>query len=249
MHWLLKAITTGIAAFIATNLDDLILLTILFSQVYSAGDRDAAPTEGQPSHGRKAEGSLVQAQQIRAQQIRAQQIVTGQYLGFLFLVLASLPGVLGGWIVPRPWLGLLGLLPIAIGLHQLLHQEPEATVQQVNVIALPDRPQRNSRKITALLSSPIGQVAAITVANGGDNLGIYVPLFASQPVATVGLILVVFFGLVGVWCAIAYFLTRHPVIVKILARYGHLLLPLVLIGLGIMIIMESQTLTLLPNWL
>ncbi|MGI0490830.1 cadmium resistance transporter [Alkalinema pantanalense CENA528] len=229
MHWILQAISTGTTAFVATNLDDLILLTILFSQVhFSQSNRVSSPPR------------------IR---LRICDIVMGQYLGFSILVLASLPGILGGLILPRPWLGLLGLLPIAIGLNQLLHQEPESTVQQVNVTTLPDRSQQNSRKIAALLSSPIGQVAAITVANGGDNLGIYLPLFANQPVATVGLILVVFFGLVGIWCAIAYVLTRHPVIVKVLARYGHLLLPIVLIGLGIMILVESQTLTLLSKGL
>ncbi len=47
---------------------------------------------------------------------RPKHIVIGQYLGFIALILISLPGFFGGLILPRYWIGLLGLIPIiAIG--------------------------------------------------------------------------------------------------------------------------------------
>lgn len=75
-----------------------------------------------------------------------------------------------------------------------------------------------------------------------DNVGIYVPLFAHCIWETLGLILAIFFILVGVWCYAAYQLTRLPVIAEALTRYSNQFVPYVLIGLGAMILWDSQTL-------
>jgi cadmium resistance protein CadD (predicted permease) len=69
-----------------------------------------------------------------------------------------------------------------------------------------------------------------------------VPLFASTNPASLGVILLTFFVLVGVWCLLAYNLTRHPAIPALLTRFGHILVPLVFIGLGIYILLENGTL-------
>jgi cadmium resistance protein CadD (predicted permease) len=84
MNNLLTAIITGVVAFIATNIDDILILLVFFSQV----DKNFRPW----------------------------QIVVGQYLGFTILVILSLPGLFGGLILPQSWIGLLGLIPIAIGI-------------------------------------------------------------------------------------------------------------------------------------
>jgi cadmium resistance protein CadD (predicted permease) len=59
-------------------------------------------------------------------------------------------------------------------------------------------------------------------------------------------ILGVFFLMVGVWCAIAYLLTRQPTIAQVLSRYGNAVVPFVLIGLGLFILYERGTFRLLP---
>lgn len=48
----------------------------------------------------------------------AWQLVAGQYLGFSILVAASLVGYLGSQYFPGAWIGLLGLLPMALGVSQ-----------------------------------------------------------------------------------------------------------------------------------
>jgi cadmium resistance protein CadD (predicted permease) len=63
---------------------------------------------------------------------RPRQIVVGQYLGFSVLIIASLPGFFGGLIVPRAWIGLLGLVPIAIGVTRLVNREKDEEVQAVS---------------------------------------------------------------------------------------------------------------------
>ena len=88
-------------------------------------------------------------------------------------------------------------------------------------------------------------VAAVTVANGTDNISIYVPLFASRTWESLLVILGVFFVLVGVLCYVAYKLTRNKAIADVLPRYGNNFMPFVLIGLGAFIMVDSGTFTLL----
>lgn len=218
MSGLGTAFTTGITAFIATNIDDIIILLLFFSQV------DA--------------------------NFRHRHIVLGQYLGFTLIILASLPGFFGGLVVPHEWIGLLGLLPIAIGFKQLLNRQ-EDTVQ-VQTVTSELKASSSSNPIVSFFSSVLKpqtyKVAAVTVANGGDNISIYIPLFAGNNLVSLGVILGVFFLMVGIWCAIAYLLTRQPTIARVLSRYAKVVVPFVLIGLGLFIMYERGTFSLLP-WL
>ena len=91
MNWFVPTVTTGITAFVATNIDDIVILMLLFSQV------DAT--------------------------LRPKHIIAGQYLGFTVLVAASMPGFLGGFWLPKLWLGLLGLVPIGMGIRQLVDRK------------------------------------------------------------------------------------------------------------------------------
>jgi cadmium resistance protein CadD (predicted permease) len=42
----------------------------------------------------------------------------------------------------------------------------------------------------------------------------------------------------AIWCIIAYYLVRHPLIAKRM-KTGHIIFPLVLIGLGVYILLTS----------
>lgn len=204
MDELISAIPTGITAFIATNLDDIVILLLFFSQV-NAG-------------------------------FRRRHIVMGQYLGFATLVLASLPGFFGGLMFPRDWVGMLGILPIAIGMSRLLIPDTDEAGTE------PETSQAEPSALAALFSPQSYSVAAVTFANGGDNVGIYIPLFANCTWSSLLVILGVFFSMVSVWCYAAYQLTRLPAITDTLSRYGNHLVPFVLIGLGVLILIDSHTL-------
>jgi cadmium resistance transport/sequestration family protein len=205
------AFAEGLIAFAATNIDDIIILLLFFSQV------DA--------------------------NFRRRHIVFGQYLGFTAIILASLPGFFGGLIVPRSWMGLLGILPIAIGVKQLAHQEKETV--QVQTVTNELEYSGSNNFIVSFLASIFSpqtyKVAAVAVANGGDNISVYIPLFAGNQLMSLSIILSVFFLMVGVWCAIAYLLTSYPTIAYVLARYGQPIVPFVLIGLGLFIMYERGT--------
>jgi cadmium resistance transport/sequestration family protein len=197
MNWLVQTLTTAALAFIATNLDDLLMLMLLFSQV---------PSRFSP-----------------------RQIFWGRYLGFAALVALSLPGFFGGLVLPKPVIGLLGIVPIAIGLQALLSQDDGEDVQLMIPIKLP------------WLSAQVAMVAGLTFANGGDNIGVYVSLFAGQTWVQLGLTLAVFTVMVAVWYWIAQRLVSHPAVSSRLAQMGQRLVPLVLIGLGLFILTEHDT--------
>jgi cadmium resistance transport/sequestration family protein len=215
MNELGSAFLAAITAFVATNIDDIIILLLFFTQV------DA--------------------------KFRRRHIVFGQYLGFTLLIIASLPGFFGGLVVPHEWIGLLGLLPIAIGLKQLVDRQEDTTQVQTVTSDLEASSPTNSPVsfLSSVLNPQTYKVAAVTVANGGDNISIYIPLFAGNTLISLGVILGVFFVMVGVWCAIAYRLTRQPTIARVLSRYGHAVVPFVLIGLGLFIMYERGTFNLL----
>jgi cadmium resistance protein CadD (predicted permease) len=52
----------------------------------------------------------------------------------------------------------------------------------------------------------------VTFANGGDNIGIYIPLFANCDLSSLEVTLSAFYPPIGVWCFIAYWLTRRSAI-------------------------------------
>ncbi len=205
----------GFTSFVATNIDDIVILMLFFAQVNAT--------------------------------FKPRHIVVGQYLGFTAILVMSLPGFFGGLFIPKTWIGLLGLVPIAIGIQhwrspsrgfsQSSAEEPEIQTVTPDVSAIP--------LLATLISPETYKVAAVTFANGGDNIGIYVPLFANSHWASLGVIVTIFLLMIGIWCAIAYWLTKHPAIAKILTRYGHQIVPFVLIGIGIFILLESETYQLL----
>jgi cadmium resistance transport/sequestration family protein len=206
----LRAIATAIIAFIATNIDDILVLMLFFTQ------RNKKFTSG--------------------------HIFTGQYLGFTLLILASLPGFFGSFLISKQWIGLLGFVPIALGLWQLFKKdEDEDDVQNVTDLVEEYKP--------SLLNKYTYTVAAVTVANGGDNLGLYLPLFSNSNLGQLMITLLVFYTLVGLWCYLAYVLIKQRAIALIFTKYIHIIIPFVWIGLGISILWESGTIKLILPFL
>ncbi|WP_262286254.1 cadmium resistance transporter [Micromonospora sp. MA102] len=195
---LLAAAAAAAGVFAATNIDDIVVLTVFFV---------AARGTGRP---------------------RPWQIVAGQYAGIGALVGVAVVVAAGLLVVPDPWTGLLGLLPIALGVRALLARRGDG-----------DEPP-------AVVGSLLG-VAGVTVANGADNIAVYVPVFRALDPATGLVWLLVFAALVAVWCAAAALLGNHPRVVSLVGRAGHWLVPAVFIALGVVILATSGVLPrLLP---
>ena len=166
----------------------------------------------------------------------ARNIVIGQYLGIGLLVSISALGSLIALVVPSFIIGLMGLAPIVIGIKKLSELRADDKNKEVRS---QERLQGYSKKPSSSYLSFLS-VSAVTFANGGDNIGVYTPLFAKyNSVFEVTILVSIFMAMTAVWCAMGYYLVSHPLLEKHMRRFGHVVLPFVLIGLGVYIMADA----------
>lgn len=166
------------------------------------------------------------------------QVVAGQFLGIGFLVAVSFVAALVALVIPAAYVGLLGIAPIAIGFKKLWDGFAGDGGDQ------PTETRAAGRGLGNVLA-----VALVTVANGGDNIGVYTPIFANQAGWQTLVTVAVFAAMTLLWCAVAGWLVHHPTLGKPIRHYGHRVLPLVLIGLGALILYEAGSFELMRVWL
>jgi cadmium resistance protein CadD (predicted permease) len=159
----------------------------------------------------------------------ALRVVVGQYLGFAAILCASILGCLGAALLPEEAIAYLGLLPIALGLRA-------AWAACRDRRTTPEEPESQR----AAGGPGILAVAAVTLANGGDNIGVYAPVFTTTGAGGLLTYVLVFLALVAIWCAAGQFVATRPLIARVLSRWGHVLLPIVLIGIGVVILIEGH---------
>lgn len=207
MSWIPPVLLSGLAAFALTNVDDILLLSFLFSN--------------------------------RHTQYKSRHIIFGQYLGFLVILGLSLLGALSVLIIPQEWIGLLGFYPLLKGLYGLAKgffpiwfEKRERRVRPL--LTFPGK-----SKCILLLYPQVISIAFLTIANGADNLSIYIPLFARATVLQVSLLLLIFLLLLGVACLGGYALTRLTKVEQFLKCFAPRIFPYLLIGIGLYIL--SQT--------
>ncbi len=155
------------------------------------------------------------------------RITAGQYLGFAGILGAAVLVTLGaGAFLPPEIIPYFGLIPLTLGLWAAWHawrdddgDDDDAKIAGKNVGVL--------------------TVAAFTFANGGDNIGFYVPVFLSVGPAAVLAYCVVFLVLVAVLVIAAKFVATRQPIAEVLERWEHILFPIVLIALGIFILVSG----------
>ncbi|MET3294897.1 Cadmium resistance protein CadD, predicted permease [Bacillus wiedmannii] len=95
-------IISSFMAFATTNIDDIFILLVLFSQVRTGVI--------------KKEGRAVREKA----KVKGLYIVIGQYLGFSVIISLSIIGSLSSFFIPVSWIGLLGFVPIYMGAKGLL---------------------------------------------------------------------------------------------------------------------------------
>ena len=160
---------------------------------------------------------------------RTRDVIIGQYLGIGLLYAVSVVASLLSLIAEPRYIALLGLVPIMIGARQLVKQMSGWERGKYSF----------HRQPHAHTAGRFGTVAAITIANGGDNLGVYIPLFAVHGAWSIGLMGGVFVFMTGLWCAVARWLAYHQIVGASIRRYAQHVMPLCLVGLGLSIIARS----------
>ncbi|GAB3597447.1 MULTISPECIES: cadmium resistance transporter [Corynebacterium] len=190
---MVSGLLSAIGLFLATNIDDIIVLSLFFAR--GAGQKGTTA-----------------------------RILVGQYLGFVGILGAAVLVTLGAEaFLPEQAIPYFGLIPLLLGLW--------AAWQAWRSDDDDDDAGKVAGKKVGILT-----VAGVTFANGGDNIGVYVPVFLNVGTATVITYCVVFLVLVAVLVLLAKFVATRPPIAEVLERWEHVLFPIVLIGLGIFIL-------------
>lgn len=161
-------------------------------------------------------------------------IYIGQYLGIISLIAISVIGSFIGNFIDTRYIGLMGLVPIYLGIKQIIH-------------LIRNRNKEEDLKIEKKSKTGILTVASLTFANGGDNIGIYIPLFATLSTFDKTIMISIFLAMTLTWVTAARYLATRPILAKGISKYGHIITPVVLCLLGFFILQESNTMELFPG--
>jgi cadmium resistance protein CadD (predicted permease) len=161
---------------------------------------------------------------------RRWEIWAGQYIGIAILVGVSLAASRGLDRIPQGWLWLLGFIPLSLGVYKLA----------VAILA-----RRRGERPPATAPGGLPGVAALTVANGGDNVAAYTPVFATMSAGAVAVTIAVFAAGVAIWCFAGPLLVSHPRVTQTLQRWGHWLIPAIYIAIALYIFQREGALNYL----
>jgi cadmium resistance protein CadD (predicted permease) len=163
---------------------------------------------------------------------RPLQIVIGWYAGYVVVLAAAVVGALGARLLPESVIPFLGLLPLVLGVRAAWTAWRERCSR--------DGSLSGDAALYSASTPGAGTSAALSLGNGGDNIGVYVPVFAASRPGAQLIYVVVFLVLVAVWCAAGRLLASRPLVARAMTRWGHVVLPVVLIGVGLAILIEGK---------
>lgn len=156
-------------------------------------------------------------------------IYLGQFLGSVSLIFLSLLfAFVLNYIPSKEILGLLGLIPIFLGLKVLLLGDSDG-----EAIAK-DGLRKDNKKLIFL-------VAMITFAScGADNIGVFVPYFITLNLANLIVTLLTFLVMIYLLVFSAQKLAQVPSVGETLEKYSRWFIAVVYLGLGMYILIENN---------
>ena len=161
-------------------------------------------------------------------------IYLGQFLGSVSLILLSLLfAFVLNYIPSKEILGLLGLIPIFLGLKVLLLGDSDGE-------AIAKEGLRKDNKNLIFL------VAMITFAScGADNIGVFVPYFITLNLANLIVVLLTFLVMIYLLVFSAQKLAQVPSVGETLEKYSRWFIAVVYLGLGMYILIENNSFEML----
>lgn len=161
-------------------------------------------------------------------------IYLGQFLGSVSLIFLSLLfAFVLNYIPSKEILGLLGLIPIFLGLKVLLLGDSDG-----EAIAK-DGLRKDNKNLIFL-------VAMITFAScGADNIGVFVPYFTTLNLANLIVTLLTFLVMIYFLVFSAQKLAQVPSVGETLGKYSRWFIAVVYLGLGMYILIENNSFDML----
>lgn len=194
---MISIIFTGIMTYIATSIDYIVLLIILFAQQRQTGKK--------------------------------YQIVLGTYIGMAILIGISLAGSMGVSLLPDEYIGLLGLIPLVLGIKVLLQKEDNDS----------DNDEEISQEYLVI------STASLLLAAGADNIGVYIPLFATSSISSTTVIIIVYIVLTAFLLFVCDKVSTIEGISETVEKYEKIIVPIVFIILGIYIMIDGNIIQLI----
>ena len=161
-------------------------------------------------------------------------IYLGQFLGSVSLIFLSLLfAFVLNYIPSKEILGLLGLIPIFLGLKVLFLGDSDG-----EAIAK-DGLRKDNKNLIFL-------VAMITFAScGADNIGVFVPYFITLNLANLIVTLLTFLVMIYLLVFSAQKLAQVPSVGETLEKYSRWFIAVVYLGLGMYILIENNVFDML----
>ena len=161
-------------------------------------------------------------------------IYLGQFLGSVSLIFLSLLfAFVLNYIPSKEILGLLGLIPIFLGLKVLLLGDSDG-----EAIAK-DGLRKDNKNLIFL-------VAMITFAScGADNIGVFVPYFTTLNLANLIVTLLTFLVMIYLLVFSSLLLAQVPSVGETLEKYSRWFIAVVYLGLGMYILIENNSFDML----
>ena len=144
------------------------------------------------------------------------RVSSGYAMGVLLITALAALAAGGLRLFSGSWLRLLGLIPAFLGVRAWLRRDDGDG---------------------AALRPTFAGAMLITLGNGADNLGVYIPLFARSTLWEAALSAMVFLVMAGLWSLLAARIASLPMLRGWLERRAAVLVPVILILLGLYILL------------
>jgi cadmium resistance transport/sequestration family protein len=154
------------------------------------------------------------------------QVYAGQLIGQVVLLTISVLAASGIEAVSQRGIGLLGIVPIVLGIRVLLGGDEE------------DEAQETANRLRSSASFTL-VVALIAIGGGGEELAVFIPFLGSLAMPELVVALVTLVLLVPVWCRVSQRIASIKRIQGWITRYQRIFVPVVFISLGVFVIIDS----------
>jgi cadmium resistance protein CadD (predicted permease) len=156
------------------------------------------------------------------------QAIAGTFLGFVVINAIALSAARLAASVPLPLLGVLGLIPLGLGLRALVLRTRRA-------------PASASTRPLTLWGGPTLFVAVTMLANGADNVSLFVPLWARLPLAAAAGFALLSSALSPGLAWLARGLSHHLRLEHVVRALGALSMPALFMGIGFYVFVSNGT--------
>lgn len=170
-----------------------------------------------------------------ANPVNAPAVRLGFGLGSLILLLVSLSTLIIAGSIPVHYLGLLGLIPIGLGVYEIVRSARKD-----------GQSAHQPRATSGAKGKVVVSASTLMVANGGDTIAVFAPLFAETERGGVSVMVA---GYIFAAAALAFLCGRvcvAPQLSEPLSKYGPRIAPYIMIAIGCYILLNTGT-DLMPD--